>query len=113
MLHEKDTMFNWVIPNTTSQGRAIKEDFRINCKHNYLYVGSKFVDRHYKGTDLNDLRVAFVNLDNGDNPFLVINPVNISYQKIKELSESSIVKQSPLRLVHTEIQTATQRSIII
>lgn len=74
MLHEKEKTFNWVTPKTLATGRNISEDFRVNIKHNSVYVGHKFMDQYYKGTDLNDVRVAFLGLENSDSPFLVINP---------------------------------------
>ena len=74
MLHAKELTFNWVVPTTSTQGRVLSEDFRVTTKHNTLYIGHSFMNKYYKGTDLNDVRIAFLGLQNGDDPYLVVNP---------------------------------------
>lgn len=71
MLHEKDQLFNWVVPNSGSRSRN-KSDFRVNFKHGNLYIGRDFLLAEYTGIDLTSVRVAF--LLEGKTPFLVVNP---------------------------------------
>lgn len=74
MFTEKEKTFSWVIPSIPTQGRVLSEDFRVTTKHNTLYIGHSFMEKYYKGTDLNDVKIAFLGLENGDSPFLVVNP---------------------------------------
>jgi hypothetical protein len=84
MFTEKEKTFDWLVPKTGINGRVISEDFRVNTKHNAIYLGYRFMQKFYKGTDLNDVRVAFIGLTNSDNPFLVVNPnQGIPYFKFK------------------------------
>ena len=71
MLHEKDQMFNWVIPKSVS-GKKITCDFKVNIKHNYIYLGKEFLKINYPEIDHSNVKAAF--LLEGDKQFIVINP---------------------------------------
>lgn len=83
MFTEKDKTFNWLVPVSSSGvGRKITEDFRATLKNNTVYVSYDFLNKYYKGTDLNDVHVSFIGLQDEDNPFVVINPnIGIPYFK--------------------------------
>ena len=74
MLNEKETLFNWVTPNVSNHGRSVTEDLRVNTKHEAIYLGNPFIEQYFKGTDPNDIRIALVNMDSAETPFIVINP---------------------------------------
>jgi hypothetical protein len=86
MLHEKDQLFNWVIPEKNQSCKI--NDFRVNLKNQTLYIGYNFMAANFPGVDLSIVKVAF--LLNGDKQFLVINPPDgvpfykfISYPNMK------------------------------
>jgi hypothetical protein len=72
MLHEKDQLFNWIVPENRP-GKRITEDLRVNVKHNTLYLGYSFMDANYPDIDRNNVKVSFL-LNEGEGKFLVINP---------------------------------------
>ena len=75
MITEKDNLFQWLVPTSSATGKRITEDMRVNAKHYQLYVSRSFISKYFKGTDLSDFRVAFVNMENNESPFAVFNPI--------------------------------------